>query len=200
MSDTPTPAPAEQNTEPTGDGGEKAASGPARETDNATMAELRILRKQLKERDQKLTAFEQAQAEKARAELTEVERHKQEAAQARAELENTRAEIASEKKANAFKLAAMQAGAKKPDLVLKLADLSTLEFEGGRVIGVDALIKGLQKEAPELFSSGSTTATGTGGGNPADGVPKPSPKDFSHLRGRAFDDYAKDVATGKIKL
>lgn len=181
MSDTPNPAPAEQNTEPTGDGGEKAASGPARETDNATMAELRILRKQLKERDQKLTAFEQAQAEKARAELTEVERHKQEAAQARAELENTRAEIASEKKANAFKLAAMQAGAKKPDLVLKLADLATLEFEGGKVIGVEALIKGLQKEAPELFSSGQVAAAGSGGGNPSGGAPSVKPKDIESM-------------------
>ena len=179
MSDTPNPAPAEQNTEPTGDGGE-AASGPARETDNATMAELRILRKQLKERDQKLTAFEQAQAEKARAELTEVERHKQEAAQARAELESTRAEIASEKKANAFKLAAMQAGAKKPDLVLKLADLATLEFEGGKVIGVEALIKGLQKEAPELFSSGQAAA-GSGGGNPSGGAPSVKPKDIESM-------------------
>ena len=199
MSDTPTPAPAEQNTEPTGDSGE-AASGPARETDNATMAELRILRKQLKERDQKLTAFEQAQAEKARAELTEVERHKQEAAQARAELESTRAEIDSEKNANALKLAAMQAGAKQPDLVLQLADLSTLEFEGGRVIGVDALIKGLQKEAPELFSSGQVAASGSGGGNPSDGAPRPSVQQMKDMSRDQFREFEAKVARGEIKL
>jgi hypothetical protein len=199
VSDTPTPAPAEQNTEPAGDSGE-AASGPARETDNATMAELRILRKQLKERDQKLTAFEQAQAEKARAELTEVERHKQEAAQARAELESTRAEIASEKKANAFKLAAIQAGAKRPDLVLKLADLSTLELDGGKVIGVEALIKGLQKEAPELFSSGQVVAAGSGGGNPATGAPSLSARDIQKMTPAQYREYKADFLSGKIKL
>jgi len=171
VSDTPTPAPAEQNTEPTGDGGE-AASGPARETDNATMAELRILRKQLKEREQRLSQFETAQAEKAKAEMSEVERLKAERDEAKQEAERTRSEVAAEKKANALRLAALKAGAHNPENILRLADLSALDLDGGQVNGVDSLIKGFQKSDPHLFGATTPVSTGSGGGNPRDGAPK----------------------------
>lgn len=189
MSD-PTPAPAEQNTDPAPSG--EAQSGPARETDNSTQAELRILRKQLKEREQKLASFEQAAAEKARAEMTEVERYKSEAEQARLELEKTRSEVTNERKANAFRLAAIQAGVSKPDVLLRLADLSGLEIENGQVVGVDTLIRGLRKEVPEMFVAQTTAAAS--GGNPRDGVPKDMTVEM--LRTASRDQFA-DIARAR---
>lgn len=200
MSDTPTPAPAEQNTEPTGDGGEKAASGPARETDNATMAELRILRKQLKEREQRLNSYETAAAEKAKAELSEVERLKAERDEARTQAEQTRAEVANERKANALRLAALKAGAHNPESLLRLADLSTIDLDGGTVTGVDAVIKGFLKSDPYLFGSSTPPATGSGGGNPSGGAPSVSPADISKMSRAEFNELEGKLARGEIKL
>lgn len=199
MSDNPTPAPAEQNTEPAGDGGE-AASGPARETDNATMAELRILRKQLKDAQQRISAADQAAAEKAKAEMTELERYKSEADQYRKQAEETQSRFMETQKHNAFKLAAQQAGAVDVNAALKLADLSTVDFDGDQVTGVDAALKSLKKASPYLFGVTANVSAGSGGGNPATGAPAVTTSQIAKMTKAELIAFEAKLARGEIKL
>jgi CCR4-NOT transcriptional regulation complex NOT5 subunit len=199
VSDTPTPAPAEQNTEPTGDSG-GAQSEPARETDNATAAELRILRKQLKDAQQRLSAADQAAADKARAEMTELERYKTEADQYRKQAEETQSRFMETQKHNAFKLAAHQAGAVDVNAALKLADLSTVDLDGDQVVGIDAAIKSLKKASPYLFGVTPQAVTGSGGGNPSDGAPRPTVQQMKDMSRDQFREFEAKVARGEIKL
>ena len=198
MSDDSNPADAgeiDNNPAPAGE----AQSGPARDTDNATAAELRILRKQLKDAQQRLSAADQAAADKAKAEMTELERYKTEAEQYRKQAEETNARFLETQKHNAFRLAATQAGAVDVNAALKLADLSTLDLDGDTVVGVDAAIKALKKSSPYLFGSTAAPAS-SGGGNPPSGAPTYTAEQISKLRGKDFDQFARDVRSGKIKL
>jgi NADH dehydrogenase/NADH:ubiquinone oxidoreductase subunit G len=199
VSDTPNPAPAEQNTEPAGDSGE-AASGPARETDNATMAELRILRKQLKDAQQRISAADKAAADKAKAEMTELERYKSEADQYRKQAEETQSRFLETQKSHAFKLAAHQAGAVDVNAALKLADLSTLEFEDGQVIGIESALKSLKKSSPYLFGVAANVSAGSGGGNPATGAPAVTTSQIAKMTKAELIAFEAKLARGEIKL
>jgi hypothetical protein len=199
VSDTTTPAPAEQNTEPTGDSGE-ASSGPARETDNATAAELRILRKQLKDAQQRLSAADQAAAEKARSEMSELERYKTEADQYRKQAEETQSRFMETQKHNAFRLAAQAAGAVDVNAALKLADLSTVDFDGDQVTGVDAALKSLKKASPYLFGVAANVSAGSGGGNPATGAPAVTTSQIAKMTKAELIAFEAKLARGEIKL
>jgi len=197
VSDDLTPAPAEHNTDPVTAG--ETQGGSAKETDNASAAEMRILRKQLKDAQQRLSAADQAKAEKAKAEMTELERYKTEAEQYRKQAEETQTRFLETQKHNAFRLAAQQAGAVDVNAALKLADLGTLDFDGDQVVGIDAALKALKKSSPYLFGSSQATVS-SGGGNPSGGAPNVKSKDIASMTPDEYKAFRSKVASGEIKL
>jgi hypothetical protein len=71
---------------------------------------------------------------------------------------------------------------------------------GGPLPSDDALVKALQKDVPELFSSSATPATGSGGGNPATGAPSVSRLDIEKMTPAQYREYKANFLAGKIKL
>lgn len=140
-------------------------------SNNASAAELRILRRQLKEAQQRLSAVDEAAAEKARAEMTELERYKSEAEQYRKQFEDLQARSIESQKHSAFKLAAQAAGAVDMDAAIKLADLSKVQVDGDQVAGVDSAIEALRKARPYLFGTATTAEASSSGSNPKTGAP-----------------------------
>ncbi|MCA6607442.1 phage scaffolding protein [Bacillus safensis] len=121
----------------------------------------------------KLSAYEKAEQEKADAELTELDRIKKEL-EAKAETEKTLTQqIEDLKKAgeqekitNAFIKAATSANIAYLDDALRLADLSGVAVEDGKVVGVDDVVKALVEEKPFLIAQkqkaiGQSTNSGT---------------------------------------
>lgn len=107
----------------------------------------------------KLSAYEKAEQEKADAELTELDRIKKEL-EAKAETEKTLTQqIEDLKKAgeqekitNAFIKSATSANIAYLDDALRLADLSGVAVEDGKVVGVDDVVKALVEEKPFLIA------------------------------------------------
>jgi len=197
VSDETNPAPAEQNTDPVTDGA--AQSGPAKESDNAYQAEMRVLRKQLKEAQQRISAADLAAAERAKAEMSEVERYKSEAEQYKKQFEETQSRFVETQKHNAFKLAAHQAGAVDVNAALKLADLSTVDLDGDQVIGIEAALKSLKKASPYLFGA-TPAAAGSGGGNPPSGAPSLTSERLKGMSRAEMAELEQKLARGEIKL
>ncbi|WP_353854803.1 Clp protease ClpB [Bacillus sp. Bos-x628] len=110
----------------------------------------------LKER---VEAFEKAEQEKADAELTELDRLKKEL-EAKSETEQSLAKQIEElKKAsdqekitNEFIKKATSANIAYIDDALRLADLSGVSIEDGKVVGVDDVVKSLAEEKPFLIA------------------------------------------------
>ncbi|MGY8620221.1 Clp protease ClpB [Bacillus safensis] len=118
-------------------------------------------------------AFKKAEQEKADAELTELDRIKKEL-EAKSETEKTLTQqIEDLKKAgeqekitNAFIKSATSANIAYLDDALRLADLSGVSVEDGRVVGVDDVVKALVEEKPFLIAQkpkpiGQSTNSGT---------------------------------------
>lgn len=107
----------------------------------------------------KLSAYEKAEQEKADAELTELDRIKKEL-DAKSEVEQSLTQQIEElKKAseqekitNAFIKSATTANIAYLDDALRLADLSGVSVEGGKVVGVDDVVKALVEEKPFLIA------------------------------------------------
>ncbi|WP_189318047.1 Clp protease ClpB [Bacillus sp. LLTC93] len=122
---------------------------------------------------EKLSAYEKAEQEKADAELTELDRIKKEL-EAKSEVELTLTQQIEElKKAgeqekitNAFIKSATSANIAYLDDALRLADLSGVSVEDGKVVGVEAVVKALVEEKPFLIAQkpkpiGQSTNSGT---------------------------------------
>lgn len=122
---------------------------------------------------EKLSAYEKAEQEKADAELTELDRIKKEL-EAKSEVELTLTQQIEElKKAseqekitNAFIKSATSANIAYLDDALRLADLSGVSIEDGKVVGVDNVVKALVEEKPFLIAQkqkaiGQSTNSGT---------------------------------------
>ncbi|MEK5308318.1 MULTISPECIES: phage scaffolding protein [Bacillus] len=122
---------------------------------------------------EKLAAYEKAEQEKADAELTELDRIKKELeAKAEVELSLTQ-QIEELKKAgekekitNAFIKAATSESIAYIDDALRLADLSGVSVEDGKVVGVESVVKALVEEKPFLIAQkqkaiGQSTNSGT---------------------------------------
>ena len=122
---------------------------------------------------EKLAAYEKAEQEKADAELTELDRIKKEL-EAKAEVEQTLTQqIEDLKKAgeqekitNAFIKAATSESIAYIDDALRLADLSGVSVEDGKVVGVESVVKALVEEKPFLIAQkpkpiGQSTNSGT---------------------------------------
>lgn len=122
---------------------------------------------------EKLAAYEKAEQEKADAELTELDRIKKEL-EAKSEVEKTLTQqIEDLKKAgeqekitNAFIKSATSADIAYLDDALRLADLSGVSVEDGKVVGVDDVVKALVEQKPFLIAQkqkaiGQSTNSGT---------------------------------------
>ncbi|MGM0815296.1 MAG: Clp protease ClpB [Bacillota bacterium] len=122
---------------------------------------------------EKLTAYEKAEQEKADAELTELDRIKKEL-EAKSEVEQSLTkQIEDLKKAgeqekitNAFIKSATSANIAYLDDALRLADLSSVSVEDGKVVGVEDVVKALVEEKPFLIAQkqkaiGQSTNAGT---------------------------------------
>lgn len=122
---------------------------------------------------EKLSAYEKAEQEKADAELTELDRIKKEL-EAKSEVEQSLTQqIEDLKKAgeqekitNAFIKSATSANIAYLDDALRLADLSGVSVEDGKVIGVEDVVKALVEEKPFLIAQkpkpiGQSTNSGT---------------------------------------
>lgn len=122
---------------------------------------------------EKLSAYEKAEQEKADAELTELDRIKKEL-EAKSEVEQSLTQQIEElKKAseqekitNAFIKSATSANIAYLDDALRLADLSGVSVEDGKVVGVNDVVKALVEEKPFLIAQkpkpiGQSTNSGT---------------------------------------
>jgi len=202
----PSPAPAaadtapapEPKTETAGAAIDPPAATPPKP--DAISSELRKSNKELREAKLRLEAFEKAEADRAAAGLSEAEKYKLRAEELESKYSELETRTANKEKHLAFKLAATAAGVVSVTDALKLADLSALDFDdNGEVIGVDETLDALKQNSPYLFQAPKPPST-KGGGNPASGPPKYSPEQIRSLRGKAFDDFARDVRLGRIKL
>lgn len=170
-------------------GGESGHSGPDA---NALAAQLRKATKQLKQ-------FEQREAERAKLELSEVDRLRAEANEYKQRLEQQQSQFAESQKRNAFTLAAQQAGAVDPNAAWKLADLTGIELDdSGSVQGVDVALKALKKSSPYLFGV-APTSTASSGGNPSAGVPKVTAKKIEAMSPAEYREFRSKVAAGEIQ-
>ncbi|MGE1096817.1 Clp protease ClpB [Bacillus altitudinis] len=122
---------------------------------------------------EKLAAYEKAEQEKADAELTELDRIKKEL-EAKTEVEQTLTQqikdlkkaSEQEKITNAFIKAATSESIAYIDDALRLADLSGVSVEDGKVVGVKSVVKALVEEKPFLIAQkpkpiGQSTNSGT---------------------------------------
>lgn len=122
---------------------------------------------------EKLAAYEKAEQEKADAELTELDRIKKEL-EAKSEVEQSLTkQIEDLKKAgeqekitNEFIKAATSENIAYLDDALRLADLSGVSVEDGKVVGVEDVVKALVEEKPFLIAQkqraiGQSTNSGT---------------------------------------
>ncbi|MFW0909621.1 Clp protease ClpB [Bacillus altitudinis] len=122
---------------------------------------------------EKVSAYEKAEQEKADAELTELDRIKKELeAKSEVELsltqqiEDLRKAGEQEKITNAFIKSATSANIAYLDDALRLADLSGVSVEDGKVVGVEDVVKALVEEKPFLIAQkpkpiGQSTNSGT---------------------------------------
>ncbi|WP_186314482.1 phage scaffolding protein [Bacillus pumilus] len=122
---------------------------------------------------EKLAAYEKAEQEKADAELTELDRIKKEL-EAKSEVElsltqqidELKKASEQEKITNAFIKAATSESIAYIDDALRLADLSGVSVEDGKVVGVESVVKALVEEKPFLIAQkpkpiGQSTNSGT---------------------------------------
>jgi hypothetical protein len=108
----------------------------------------------------KLSTYEETEKARKEAEMSELERYqaqlaeKDEQAQAYAkQLEEIKAQYEREKIQGAFTQAAVGANVAYLDDALRLADLSNVRFEDGKVVGVDEVVADLVQNKPFLLKS-----------------------------------------------
>jgi hypothetical protein len=111
----------------------------------------------------KAEEYEKALEEKRLAELSEKERAEEIARKAQEEkselerqLAEYKAQVEREKIHNAFITAATSANIAYIDDALRLADLSAVKVEDGKVIGIDAVVESLVKNKPFLLKQQAT--------------------------------------------
>jgi hypothetical protein len=154
-------------------------------------AELAELRTQLKRinresasRRKQLEEFEAAEAERKKAEMSEVEKAQAAAAEAQRERDEALQKAQDLLIQSAFVAAASKAGVAHPDDVYRLADLSAVEIDdAGKVDGVEDEVKRLV-EAGRLGMSGRPQAPSLDGGagrgvRPSEAPPALTPEELA---------------------
>jgi len=141
---------------------EKAKGDDAGNVDAAkARKKIEALEKDLKEKAEKLEAYEKEKSESEKAKLSEVERLKAEKAEAEAKAQAAADTLAKTLRENAFGYAALQAGCSNVSDAIKLADLS--EFNAEDPESAKAFIEGFKKTKPYLFSQVKQAQVGTTG-------------------------------------
>lgn len=135
----------------------------------ALLKEVRSLRKEAATWRTKLRQAEEAEAERKRSEMTELDRIKADLEaerQARAQAEQRQREQLIRTQVIA---AAARAGFNDPDDAFRMLDVSALEAdESGKIDGLDNALQALVKSKPYLVkSSGTISPTNPGGGTQA---------------------------------
>lgn len=191
-----------KNEEPAGqpEGDNKPATEPQ---DNALAQRLRKSEKALAQATKQIEQFQKAADDKAKAEMSDLERHQAENQDLKSKLDQANARFVETAKRNALKLALRDAKAKSVDAAMKLADLTGVEVdEDGNVTGAEDAVKKLAKEFDFLFGSDPPPMppVNRGGGNPSGGPPKADPKDYRHLKGAEWADFQRKVQRGEIQI
>lgn len=192
MSDNLNP---EASGEPKGDAAPAAGAGtePIDSTPdvNALAARLRRNEKMLQQVQAENQAYKQAEAAKADAERSELDKAKARNTELEAKLAEVQTKQVDTMKRTAFRHAVERLGVANADDALRLADLSSLEVDGDKVLGVDALAKAFKREKTYLFTSLPAVA-GSGGGNPAGGPPGTvTANDIKKMTPAEFAEYRK---------
>lgn len=158
-----------------GDGGDDDDSDDSDDDDDSDIkAELKRTRealkkanKEAKDRRLKLKKLEKAEAERAKAEMSDLEKMQTELDAATAERDSLKAGLTEVTIRHAFHQAANALGFVDPDDAYDLVDRSEIEFdeETLEVTGIDKLLKALAKAKPYLLSAtdDDTTTRGTPG-------------------------------------
>lgn len=120
-----------------------------------TQAALKDVNSESAKRRKRLDELEKAETERQQAQLSETEKLTKERDGLKAQLEKAQSEAAERTKRHAVEMAAKDAKFAKPahyvHALIAAAGLKVEIGEDGAVTGIDAAIKQLQKEMPELF-------------------------------------------------
>lgn len=131
-----------------------------------TIEEFNQLKARMVAADRRAAALEKEKADKAKADMTEVERLKADAEEAKAAREQDKAALVDAKVQNAFLANTSSVWADPEDayLVLRTHFMDGVEVDDkGKVSGMDAAIKAMAKKKPHLVKSeASSEATGSG--------------------------------------
>lgn len=151
--------------------------------------------------------LEEAEAARADAQLSEVDRSKKAAEKAEARATALAGQLNSERISNAVLAAAQAVGCSDTKLVLAALDRSaiTVDDATGAVSGVDVALAALRKAHPVLFSPPVVPTASGGAGNPAGGPPvRPGGKytaaDIRRMSPSEFQKFDQQVRSGRIKL
>ena len=98
----------------------------------------------------KAEAYEEEKRQREEAEMTEVEKARKEAECLKAELESLRKQQEQNAIDSAIEEALRKENVKYIDQAKRLADLSSVKYEDGKVIGVEEVVKNLLAESPFL--------------------------------------------------
>lgn len=98
----------------------------------------------------KAEAYEEEKRQREEAEMTEAEKARKEAERLKAELESLRKQQEQNAIDSAIEEALRKENVKYIDQAKRLADLSSVKYEGGKVIGVEEVVKNLLAESPFL--------------------------------------------------
>lgn len=98
----------------------------------------------------KAEAYEEEKRQREEAEMTEAEKARKEAERLKAELESLRKQQEQNAIDSAIEEALRKENVKYIDQAKRLADLSSVKYEDGKVIGVEEVVKNLLAESPFL--------------------------------------------------
>jgi len=132
----------------------------------------------LRKAEKALADSQKAQEDKQRAEMSEVERLRKDIQDREAKLEAAATQLRNERLQRAFsreaeKLKLRWANPEALDDAFRLADLETVtvEEDGGRIDGMEAVLKALAKTKPYLFAQVKAQDTDGGAGTGTGGTP-----------------------------
>jgi hypothetical protein len=112
------------------------------------LATFKKLEREAKDAAKKLADFEAAEEERRKASMSEAEKAREEAEQAKAAQENLKSEVELEKRRTLVLQAAQAVGFEKPELALRLVDMSALNSED--LAGIRAAVQAELDDNPRL--------------------------------------------------
>ena len=142
-----------------GDGGQTAAAELAAELERVKAA-LKAANSESMTRRKRLEELEAAEAERAAAQLSEVEKAKRLAADAEAKAQAAEERLRTARLRNAVVVAASKLNFYDPEDAFRLADLGDAQVgDDGKVTGVEDALKALAKTKPHLVKAAGTAGS-----------------------------------------